>query len=114
MSKESNGKIYHSFDEIGQELFNLKPYKKVTRDKQKLAAQQEKFLGICPYCKQPLKYVYGTNVLVCENESCRGKKTTNVGDDGEETVTYKPYHKILSDKGLVIGTTIFEEKEVKG
>lgn len=95
-------KTYYSFDEIGRELFGLKPYKRVTKDKQKLEAQRTKFLGTCPYCKQPLSYVYGTNVLVCKNEECKGKKTTNEGSES------KPFFKMLSDKGLEIGTTIFE------
>ena len=110
MSKKSNGKTYYSFDEIGQELFGLKPYKRVTRDKQKLESQRTKFLGTCPYCKQPLKYVYGTNVLACDNADCKGKKYTITGEDGEEKVVYKPFFKILSDKGLEIGSTIFETK----
>jgi hypothetical protein len=110
MSKKSGGKIYYSFDEIGQEVFGLKPYTRVTRDKQKLESQREKFLGTCPHCKQPLKYIYGTNILACENEKCRGRKITIVEEDGENYI-YKPYYKILSDKGSVIGTTIFEEKE---
>lgn len=109
MKKESRGKIYYSFDEIGQELFGLKPYRKVTRDKQKLADQRTKFLGTCPYCKKPLKYIYGTNVLSCDNGECRGKKITIVGNDGEEKVIYKPFFKTLSDKGAEIGTTIFED-----
>jgi hypothetical protein len=67
-------KTYYSFDEIGQDLFGLKPFKRVTNDKQKLASQQEKFLGTCPFCKQPLHYVFGTNVLACNNEKCKGKK----------------------------------------
>lgn len=108
MSNKSRGKIYHSFDEIGQELFNLKPYKRVTNDKQKLASQQEKFLGTCPYCKQPLKYIYGTNVLACANEKCRGKKISITEEDGENYI-YRPYYKMMSEKGLAIGTTIFEE-----
>lgn len=105
MRNNTNGKVYYSFDEIGQELFGLKPYKRVTNDKQKLASQKEKFLGTCPYCKQPLKYVYGTNVLACENEKCRGKRVKF--EDGTEIS--KPFFKILSDKGMDIGTTIFEE-----
>lgn len=109
MKKESSGKVYYSFDEIGQELFGLKPQRRVTKDKQKLAAQREKFLGTCPYCKQPLKYVYGTNILSCENEDCKGKKITTTKEDGEEKVIYKPFYRILSDKGLEIGSTIFEE-----
>ena len=108
MSEKTRGKIFHSFDELGQEVFNMKPYRRATNDKQKLASQQEKFLGTCPYCKQPLKYVYGTNVLSCANEKCRGKKVTRINEAGEEYVTYKPYFKMLSDKGLEIGTTIFE------
>ena len=108
MKKESNGKRYYSFDEIGQELFGLKPYRQVTRDKQKLKAQREKFLGTCPYCKQPLKYIYGTNVLSCDNAGCKGKKIT-IENDGEEKIIYKPFFKMLSDKGLEIGTTIFDE-----
>ena len=66
MSSKSGGKVYYSFDEIGQELFGLKPQRRVTKDKQKLESQKEKFLGTCPFCKQPLKYVYGTNVLAIQ------------------------------------------------
>ena len=114
MSKKNRGKIFYSFDEIGQELFGLRPQKYVTNDKQKLKAQQKKFLGVCPYCKQPLKYVYGTNILACENENCKGKKISQTSDDGEEKVIYKPYYKLLSEKGGMIGTHIFEEREIKG
>lgn len=113
MKNNKNGKIYYSFDEIGQELFGMKPYTRVTKDKQKLAAQQEKFLGTCPYCGEKLKYIYGTNVLACVNEDCRGKKYTTTDENGEEVTVYRSYHKILSDKGLMIGTTIFDEKEKK-
>lgn len=83
---------YYSFDEVAQKLFGLKPYKRVTRDKQKLALQRTKFLGTCPSCKQPLSYIYGTNVLACKNEECKNG-----------------FFKMISDKGLEIGTTIFEE-----
>ena len=112
MKNKDSGKIYYSFDEIGQELFGLKPHKRVTRDKQKLESQREKFLGTCPYCKEPLTYVYGTNVLACNNEKCKGKKVVVTDDDGEKEIYY-PYYKILHDKGSIIGTTLFEEKEEK-
>ena len=114
MSKKTNGKTYYSFDEIGQELFGLKPHSRVTRDKQKLESQRTKFLGQCPFCKQPLKYVYGTNILACENKDCRGKKITITDENGEEQIIYKPFYKMLSGNGLTIGSVIFEEKEVKG
>lgn len=113
MSKKKNGKVYYSFDEIGQELFGLKPYKKVTRDKQKLESQREKFLGTCPHCGEPLKYVYGTNVLACNNKDCKGREIVITDETGEQTVVYRPYYKMLSDKGLTIGTTIFEEEDKK-
>ena len=110
MNKESNGKVYYSFDEIGRELFGLKPLNRVTRDKQKLESQRKKFLGECPFCKQPLHYSYGTNVVSCNNENCKGKEISF--DDG--TSIYKPYFRILSEKGSVIGSVIFnEEKEKK-
>ena len=111
MAKKNNGKVYHSFDEIGQELFGLKPYKRVTRDKQKLESQKEKFLGTCPHCGEPLKYVYGTNVLVCNNDKCKGKETVITDATGEETTIYRPFYKMVSEKGLMIGTTIFEEED---
>lgn len=109
MKRDNNGKTYYSFDEIGQELFGLKPYKRVTKDKQKLADQRTKFLGICPYCKQPATYISGTNIVVCQNSDCKGKKYTKKFDDGTEVVSYKPFIKILSDKGADIANTIFEE-----
>lgn len=109
MNKSINGKRYYSFDEVGQELFGLKPMKRVTRDKQKLASQREKFLGICPYCKQPTTYVYGTNALVCRNEDCKGKKIVKTYEDGTETIEYRPFIKLLSDNRADIGMIIFEE-----
>lgn len=111
MSNKANGKIYHSFDEIGQELFNLKPQRRVTRDKQKLVSQREKLLGTCPHCGQQLRFVYGTNVLACVNEDCKGKKYTNTNANGEEIVRYKPYTKIMDDRQAMIANIIFDEKE---
>lgn len=109
MKDKSNGKVYYSFDEIGQELFGLKPHRRVTNDKQKLAAQKEKFLGVCPFCKEPLHYSYGTNIISCDNENCKGKQIKF--EDG--TVISKPYFRMLSGKGSDIGTTLFED-EVRG
>lgn len=109
MSKRNNGNTYHSFDEYAQEVFGMKPYKKVTKDKQKLESQREKFLGTCPFCKKPLKYVAGTNVLVCQNEECKGKKVNSHSDSDEEFTKYKPYYRILSEKGSMIAENIFDE-----
>jgi len=101
-------KTYHSFADYAEGEFNTKPMTGRTKDKQKLAAQREKFLGVCPYCKKPNKFIVGTNVIVCSNESCKGKKITYTGDDGTETVKYVPFCKTLSDKGMEIGNTLFD------
>ena len=111
MKENTSAKRYYSFDEIGQELFGLKPQRRVTKDKQKLAAQREKFLGTCPYCKQPLHYVYGTNVVACNNEKCRGKKITSKDEEGNEKIEYRPYARILQgENSSTIGSIIFEEE----
>lgn len=112
MKNNKNGKVYYSFDELGQEVFGLKPLKQVTNDKQKLESQREKFLGTCPFCKEPLTYIFETNILACQNENCKGKKITIKNKDGEEQDIYKPYYKMLSNKGSKIGTILFDE--VKG
>ena len=109
----SNKTTYYSFDEIGQALFGLKPQTRVTRNKQKLASQREKLLGTCPYCGQQLKFVYGTNILACANEECKGKKIVSKDANGEEIVGYKPYVKIMDDRQAMIANIIFEEKEKK-
>lgn len=114
MANKSRGKTYYSFDEIGQELFGLKPYRRVTKDKQKLEAQRDKFLGTCPHCGEKLGYIYGTNIVACINENCKGKKIVTKNDAGEEEIKYKPYFRILRDNGSEIGTTLFgEEKKEK-
>lgn len=108
MKKNGGGAIYYSFDEIGQALFGLKPQRRVTRDKQKLASQRERFLGTCPHCGKPLYYVYGTNVLTCDNPDCKGKKVVTKDAEGNETVVYKPYFKVLQrENSTEIGMTLF-------
>ena len=101
--------IYHSFAEWAEAEYDIKPKKKVTKDKQKLSAQREKFVGTCPYCKQPCEYIYGTNVIACTNEECKGKKVSSKGKDGEDRVVYKPFFRLLSDKGAEIGGNLFSE-----
>ena len=110
MKNNKNGKTYYSFEDLAVAEFGLKPTRRVTRDKQKLASQRKKFLGVCPYCKEPLHYSYGTNVVSCVNEKCKGKKMITQNEDGSEEITYRPYFRILQgDNSSVIGTTLFEE-----
>ena len=110
MSKKEKGKVYYSFEDFAVNEMGMKPLRRVTKDKQKLAAQQEKFLGTCPYCKEQLHYSYGTNIVSCTNPECKGKKVTSKDKEGNEVVTYKPYFRILQgENSSTIGTTIFEE-----
>ena len=103
-------KRYYSFDEIGQELFGLKPLRRVTKDKQRLETQREKFVGTCPYCKELLRYVYGTNIVVCNNKDCKGKKITIRDGEGTEKTEYMSYCRILQgDNSSTIGSIIFDE-----
>ena len=45
MSNKEKSKTYYSFEDFAVEEMGLKPLRRVTKDKQKLAAQREKFLG---------------------------------------------------------------------
>ena len=106
------GKTYYSFDDIAVEEFGMKPLNRRTNDKQKLEAQREKFEGTCPYCKQRAKFVVGTNVVVCANPKCNGKKIVVKGEpdtDLQDTVMYRPFARMLSDNAAMIGNTIFDE-----
>lgn len=112
MSKSYGGKTYYSFDDLAVEEFGMKPLNRKTNDTQKLAAQQEKFEGVCPYCKQRAHFIPGTNVVVCTNPQCKGKKITYKVDTEsgeEEYAKYSPFVKILSEKAGEIGNTIFGE-----
>ena len=110
MNNTDKGKVYYSFEDFAVEEMGMKPLRRVTRDKQKLESQREKFLGICPYCKEQLHYSYGTNILSCNNPKCKGKKVTLKDSDGKDVITYKPYYRILlGENSSTIGSTIFEE-----
>lgn len=110
MKDNNHGKTYYSFEDLAIAEFGLKPNRKVTKDKKKLALQREKFLGVCPHCKQPLHYSYGTNIVSCTNEDCKGKKVVIKNEDGTEEVIYKPFYRILQgDNSSTIGTILFDE-----
>ena len=112
MSKNTKGKVYYSFEDFAVQEMGLKPLRRVTKDKQRLESQREKFLGTCPHCKEQLHYSYGTNIVSCNNPKCKGKKVTVKDSEGNETQIFKPYFRILQgENSSIIGTTIFEEKD---
>ena len=86
--------------------WNLKPIKKKTTDEEKLKEQQEKFVGTCPYCKTMLSYV-GGNIIVCKNEACKGRKIERENEDGTKDVVYRPFFKMLDEKGEEIASRLF-------
>ena len=103
----TEGKTYHSFTELAKDI-GLKPVNKRTKNKEKLESQRSKFLGKCPHCGQPLTHITNTNVLVCGNENCKGKKREYTNKDGEKIVKYDPYAKVLYDKSATIAHALFD------
>lgn len=81
-----------------------KEFTKRTSDAEKLEKQREKFLGTCRYCKQPMVWVKGSNVLACTNPDCDGyvKK-----DDEGKVVDKIPCTRLLSGLGADIAETLF-------
>ena len=88
--------------------FGLKPIVKRTKDESKLKTQQEKFLGTCKVCKQPMSLINGCNVLACKNPECRGIKMTDTNEDGTERVWYIPVSRVLDEKGFQISQNLFD------
>ena len=97
---------YSSFEEVAK-AWGCKPVKKRTDDEEKLKKQQEKFVGKCKVCGQDLTYIYGTNVLACTNESCKGIKMTSKNEDGTENTWYVPVTRTVDSKGMDIAINLF-------
>lgn len=80
-----------------------KEFFKRTKDEQRLKKQREKFLGTCKFCKQPMTWVKGSNILVCNNEKCEGL----VVKDKDGIVLEKiPYSRLLTGEGSDIAETL--------
>lgn len=101
MSGNNKGVVYHSF----KELPNAPKPKKKKSPKTK---EQEKFLGVCKVCKQPMSYVQGTNTVVCKNTECKGYKHVKKDKEGNKIVTYSPVFRVLGEKGEKYAKYLFE------
>ena len=97
---------YTSLGDLGK-AFGCKPITKRTKDQNKLEIQKNKFLGVCPYCKEQPSYI-GGNVIACKNEKCTGKKVEKENEDGTKLVMYYPYIKLLDKRGEDIAQNIFD------
>lgn len=101
MWKDQRGDThYSSFSEIVQQ-------KKKNHD-ENLDAKREKFAGICPVCKQPMKWINETNVMVCSNAKCRGfEEKTKKKKEGEDPV-YTPVIRLLNSGSTAYAEYLYE------
>lgn len=99
---------YFSFEELAT-AFNCKPVSKVTKDKEKLAGQQKRFVSKhrCKACGEPMTWINGTSAMACTNPSCKGIKITKENEDGTKTVNYITSFSLLDDVGFEIAENIF-------
>lgn len=88
---------------------NYYPFAKLSQIKKKEVPQssKEKFLGKCKVCGETLTYV-GGNVVVCNNEKCKGVKHTKTSEDGTELVYYTPVFRLLDAQGVEIAEKLFD------
>lgn len=94
---------YSSLKELGKAWGCNPVEKKRTKDKEKLEAQREKFLGTCPICKSLNKFV-SPQYVVCSNVDCKGK---NIAPKGEEP-KYVLSMRELDAKGIEIAENLFD------
>lgn len=100
---------YTSLEQLCTAL-NIPKMQRRSRDKSKLESDQSKFLGTCRTCGQSLHYIAGTNVLVCNNPDCKGRKLpSRTSDENAEVVEdrYVPVMRILNEKGSEIAENLF-------
>lgn len=109
MRVEKSGTRYFGFEELASSM-RIKPVSKVTKDKEKLAGQQERFRArhMCRGCGQPMEWVKGTNIMACTNPTCKGIKFTRKNEEtGEEKVWYETSIDVLDELGTEIAGNIF-------
>ena len=105
LSKDTTAQ-YNSFEEAAK-AFGCRPVKRKTDNAEKLQKQQEKFVGKCKVCGENLTYIYGTNVLACTNEKCKGIKMTSKNEDDTEKVWYIPVTRMVDEAGMEIAMNLF-------
>ena len=94
---------YTSLDEL-RVAWNCRPItKKRPKDEDALKEAREKFLGTCPVCKSPMKYV-SLSYSVCGNEECKGR---NIAKQGEEP-RYITVIREFDSKGKNIAENLFD------
>lgn len=101
---------YSSFQELAS-AYNIKPVSRVTKDKEKLKSQQNKFQSRhrCRACGEPMSWI-GDNIMTCCNPKCKGIKIKHKNEDGTESVGYITSYDLLDTEGADIAGVIFSEE----
>lgn len=100
---------YTSLEQM-RDALDIPKMQKRSKNKDKLEADQSKFLGVCRSCGKSLHYISGTNILVCNNESCKGRKLQPKSTEANSETTdekYVPVMRILNEKGTEIAENLF-------
>lgn len=106
MRTNKKGEVsYSSFQELAA-AWKIAPVSKVTKDKEKLKAQQNNFCKKhrCKACGEPMQYL-GGNVMTCKNPKCAGIKYTKDTVDGK-AIYYLTSYDLLDDVGAEIASNI--------
>lgn len=101
MWKDRNGNThYSSFGEITE--------RKRHKNESSLKGKQEKFAGVCSVCKQPMKWINGTNVVVCQNPDCTGIVNKNEKKEKGEDIPYEPVARLLTPGATSYAEYLYE------
>ena len=102
--KGKNCTEYYSSLEDLRKAWGRKPIeKKRPKDENVLQEKREKFLGVCPVCKSPMKYA-SPSYSVCSNADCKGR---NIAKQGEEP-RYITVIREFDSKGKTIALNLFD------
>ena len=94
---------YSSLEEMGKAWGCKAITKKRPKDEVALKEAREKFLGVCPVCKSPMKYV-SSDYSVCGNVQCKGR---NISKKDEEP-RYITVIREFDDIGKTIAMNLFD------
>ena len=100
---------YTSLEEL-RTAWGKAPYKKRTKDEDKLEKQQKNFCKrhLCKACGLPMVWI-GGNMMACQNEKCKGIPLEKKDADGNVIQTiYLTSYDLLDDKGAEIANNIFD------
>ena len=94
---------YTSLEEL-RAAYGLKPVtKKRPKDEKALNEAREKFLGTCPVCKSPMKYV-SPSYSVCGNADCKGRNIAKKDEEPRYITVIREYDL----KGQEIAKNLFD------